>query len=1714
MAFQDLPAGFALDPAPPPVKPSVHLPEGFEVDEPVNSAPQAPARQGSVAPTGQAHDGDTYRTAGGVNARMLGYDAFELDQAGRGASGASLALGQDARDQFKARLPGATASATGEQTYGRPVVALTSPGGEDVGEQMIAAGSGVPVPQYLAGDPKRLSDYIEAQRDAIASERGAYAGQYQAPDEYRKRGEAAPWRGKIVMNLTQAGEWDRLMRDPKTKPTEVGKWLRAQGHSAENVTNLVRFLSRNPNAKANPAFQQEDAQGQPVQAEPRGMLARSVDALNEGVIDFVATPFEVSHMIAQPVANTFGLDIGGSSPIGSWLRDRWHDLGLGQRDEGSAPRSNVERYAQAFLRGTGSAILPVGGTLAAGGRLATRAPSIASEASAARSAVRGSLVDAASDPRTAIALEVGSGAGSYIGEEAAYDVAPGNPYAAMAGQVIGGLSGGFAAGRASAAGRRAPRAESAPERPTGEVEAEPAAPTTDPTIERDGKVFARAADGAEVAIPTDASGHPGAIWADDHWEALVGVDDGAPSYGPQTGKGSLPSAYRELVQRLNGDAAPAPSREAPRFFDPEGEGLPPSRREPRAKVEANAPTVDEESALGPKSVLSFVPHKGPPGVSVVNEEGLATAVFRDSEGIARGAVQIPTNAEARASFDAVSSYVEPAYRRQGVATALYDALRKDGHPIEELSGSADLTPDGAAFVNARRAAAMTDEAQPATLEAPVDSSTEVPPTPRERDVIDVTDRPRRLLDDASDEERRRVAERVAPADLLPVPSSRVADVEEAAAIERGRYAPARGPDETGELSSRTIQTANGGLVRKRGPLDLVGFLRTQGGIHPHGGELAHRGITNEPRKGMDFAGGEQRLGKLVDADGLAYDDAAHAAWEAGYFPDHAEPPSIAEFLDALDDTHTGRNRTYHPDDFAEVERYEAARSQRYSVEAARDQGAPLTSDRAEPATLEDLERNAAPVEAYEEWGENAPDFAGNIRLENLDSPQQIKRALVQVERTSGGFDAATRGRIRQAETERLAAELNMTADDLLSRRKGQALNAEQALAARQILAKSGNELVNLARRTQARIQAGEASEAELAAFRQSVMRHAAIQEQVAGATAEAGRALAQFKMTASSRAVRGEVLRSLVEGAGGSSGIADAASAILDNAADPKRVNAIAAALAKPRLKDKAVELWYNFLLSGPRTHAVNILSNTMTSLAQLPEHAAAAAIGAPRAMLARGAADRVMLSEVGARAVGMMNGAREGFLQAGRTMRTGQVSDFVTKVEAQEQHAIGGVMGSVLRTPTRMLSAEDEFFKAVARRQEIAGLAVRTARAEGLRGPAARTRAAELTANPTPEMMERAFDFGRYVTFQRPLGPGGQAVLNLTNRIPGLKLFLPFVRTPTNLVKFAAERSPAAPALAEWRADFKAGGARRDLAIARASVGTGAIMLALEAAKQGLVSGNGPADESARRLLMADGWQPYSLKVGDTYYSYQRLDPFSTTIGLAADYVDLQSQMTEKQRQQVASLLLGSTLQNLSEKTWFSGMARLTQALHDPARYGEQLVTGTASSILVPALFSQTAQAMDPMQRDAQSIIDRIRSRVPGASRALPPRRDVLGRPVPGGNGGGLSAFSPMFTSTAQNDATIRAIGEAGVHIGRPSRTYDGGKSELTPQQYSDFQELAGAFAKPELDAIVREPRWLEMDTDERQARVTKIMTAARKAAREEVLNPAALPEGFTVDR
>ena len=380
---------------------------------------------------------------------------------------------------------------------------------------------------------------------------------------------------------------------------------------------------------------------------------------------------------------------------------------------------------------------------------------------------------------------------------------------------------------------------------------------------------------------------------------------------------------------------------------------------------------------------------------------------------------------------------------------------------------------------------------------------------------------------------------------------------------------------------------------------------------------------------------------------------------------------------------------------------------------------------------------------------------------------------------------------------------------------------------------------------------------------------------------------------------------------------------------------------------------------------------------------------------------------------------------------------------------------------------------------------------------------AAELLANPTDDMWEAAKDFARYTTFQRPLGEHASKIAAFTNGLPVMKAVLPFIRTPTNLIKFAVERSPAAPLLREWRRDFAAGGARRDMAMARAMIGSGVGAVIAELAAEGKITGSPPSDENKLRLLYANGWQPHSIKIGDKYYSYRRLDPFAMTFGTAADIATLGDNMSEGQKAKGAALVAASVISNLASKTWLSGLTDAVDAIKDPERYGGNWIDRLTGAV-VPTGVAQIARTIDPTMRETEGTLETLTSRVPGASKGLFPKRDVWGRPIEKEGGVGPDIVSPIWTTTDRKDPlTLEAL-RVGAKISPPLRTIAGEK--MSAENYDRYQEVTGELARKWVGELIASPSYREMGRGDQAEEIGKAMKDARRIARGVVLDGAAL--------
>ena len=761
--------------------------------------------------------------------------------------------------------------------------------------------------------------------------------------------------------------------------------------------------------------------------------------------------------------------------------------------------------------------------------------------------------------------------------------------------------------------------------------------------------------------------------------------------------------------------------------------------------------------------------------------------------------------------------------------------------------------------------------------------------------------------------------------------------------------------------------------------------------------------------------------------------------------------------------------------------------------------------RQEPdAPLVQVSRDQA-ERAIELLGEPNPDIAVpkravNLNLDRIEGEADFKLAQAKLtEYFKENIDEARRGVVSHEDTVAMAGELGLTFEQLNSRRRGQAFNAEELTAARFMHQSVFDELQSTAKLAADPKTATDAVKSRLAKM---ILLFDASAEQTLGATAEAGRALSAMRIMA------GPTKQGITETRAALAHFKDLAGDDMGLLAqriaglDPAGLSRVLRAAKTRTAGEKFIDLWINYgLLSGPQTHVTNMLSNTATALWTIPETYIAGGVGALRSgyakALGREAPERVFLREGNARVLGFIEGARDGLTALGKAIHTGQESELFSQQSKVEY--------PTRRLPGRLLMAEDELFKNIGYRQELHARAVRAAASEGLTGTAYRDRVASIIEDPPPAIKQAALDNADYQTFTSKLGPVGSSVMGFSNSHPAVKLILPFVRTPTNIFKFALERTPVAALMRETVVEkVRKGGPDSDTIHGRLAFAAGTLALLSSEVIGGRITGAGPSNPEERRIWLLNH-QPYSVKVGDKWVSYGRVEPLASLLGLTADYSEIVAHMDdEEQRDRVAVDLTLAITRNLTNKTFVSGLTRALLALNDPERYGETWAESMASS-LIPAGVAQVNRALsaehggDPIIREVDGILDSVKARVPSYSATLPPKRNVWGEALTYNQGIGPDIASPLYSSSAVPDPVSVEVERAGARLGLPTKEVQG--VPLTTHEYSTLQQMVGVPAKQAITKLITGPGYRDLPDPIKKQLIETVYAKVRDSARSRML-------------
>lgn len=390
-----------------------------------------------------------------------------------------------------------------------------------------------------------------------------------------------------------------------------------------------------------------------------------------------------------------------------------------------------------------------------------------------------------------------------------------------------------------------------------------------------------------------------------------------------------------------------------------------------------------------------------------------------------------------------------------------------------------------------------------------------------------------------------------------------------------------------------------------------------------------------------------------------------------------------------------------------------------------------------------------------------------------------------------------------------------------------------------------------------------------------------------------------------------------------------------------------------------------------------------------------------------------------------------------------------------------------------------------------------------------------DIFVNTPKAIDEAATDFSHMLTFSRRLTGASKAIQDLAQESLIGRINLPFVKTPIWVTSESMQNSMIAPLSSQWRKDMAAGGATRELAMAKWAMGSGIMIGAGSYVADGRITGGGPANQNLRAVYLASGWRPYSFVFSDgewdqefvaflgkmrmdpsigqdgkLYVPFRGLDPIAGSLAMVADAVEYARY--EDDQDLVAQVVLGAVwgLYNyVGQQPWLTALSSVTGAFSSTIENPKASFKAAIESILSggatyaiegsPAgIFSSArgavARIVDPAAKDvsadpnedmitkaARQAINKYRSKTPGLSEDLPDRYDMFGDPEyrDDPSNPGLSSLSGIRYQESKQRTSDKIVISLGLPIQKPKRIIDVGdvKVKITPEEYQYWLSRIG---------------------------------------------------------
>ena len=537
----------------------------------------------------------------------------------------------------------------------------------------------------------------------------------------------------------------------------------------------------------------------------------------------------------------------------------------------------------------------------------------------------------------------------------------------------------------------------------------------------------------------------------------------------------------------------------------------------------------------------------------------------------------------------------------------------------------------------------------------------------------------------------------------------------------------------------------------------------------------------------------------------------------------------------------------------------------------------------------------------------------------------------------------------------------------------------------------------------------------------------------------------------------------------------------------------------------EALTTMYNSLLSGPVTHTRNMIGNAVTTVLR-------------PASMAMGHAMTGNFDKAGA-ALGSFHSFHESVWEAlkvgsstfktGMPLHEGQKFASYTKEAASELDTLRSMAktnaekGAVfyltkvhdfvnnpwMVLPSRLLTASDDAFKTLTARMEMK----RQVFEESLDSKSAgfgfdEKRYAELMEQKlgvNGEILDqKLLNVSKENTFQQELKGTMAKIAELSDSSPLFKYFLPFVRTPHNLMVYAGTHTPIINRFMREYKEVMASGDEAAIAVMRGreAIGWMSTMSAVSLALTGTITGNGPVDPQKRAIWLKTH-QPQSIKVGGKWISFESVEPLNVIFAAAADMVELAKAGDTSAYDRNFGQLAYTIAQATYNRSYFQGL-QTAVAFMNPQELakGESLPREVLKAIntFIPLSGArrQLAKALAPGMYEYRNELDRaLGTALPGYNAMVGLEKiDIFtGDEIMTNQDNAFNWLLPFKIDEINTDPVLRELTEKGIDFNTVMKTAEG--VELTAQDKVAIDKLTAEQPLHKNLKALFEAEWFKAD-------------------------------------